>query len=184
VPAWYEAELRARGGTWTTTTAIAPKGRHGRQEVRLLWALADPALTSYVGSAGSVGEPWPHLAPMGRVERRRTLVRGGRVVKREVKVGYVITSAPPERADATRLLQVLRGHWGIENKLHWVRDVTLDEDRCQVRTGAAPQAFAALRNLALALLRRSGATNCAAAMRTHAGRPHGAVTLVLSGGQG
>ena len=59
----------------------------------------------------------------------------------------------------------VRGHWGIENRLHWVRDVTFDEDRSQVRKGAGAQAMAVLRNLAIGLLRRAGATNIAAALR-------------------
>ena len=162
----------------------APKAQHGRREVRLLWALADPEVNAYAGSSGERGTAWPHLAQVCRVERRRTLLRGGRVVKREVEVTYVVSSAPPERAGARDLLRALRGHWGIENKIHWVRDVVFDEDRCQVRTGAAPQAFAACRSLALALIRRRDGPGSpiAPALRTHAGRPHLAVALVLSGG--
>ncbi len=69
------------------------------------------------------------------------------------------------------------------HKTHWVRDVTFDEDRSQVRTGAAPQVMAAMRNLVLALLHRAGHANIAAALRTSAGRPAAAVTLILSGGR-
>lgn len=146
--------------------------------------LCDPEVNGYAGSSGEWGTPWPHLRQVCRVERERTLVRGGQVVKREVEVSYAITSAPPERADAAALLRDLRGHWHIENGGHWVRDVTFDEDRCQIRSGAAPQAVAACRNLAVALLRRrpGGCANVAAALRTYAARPHDAVTLVLSGG--
>ena len=93
---------------------------------------------------------------------------------------YAVTSRGPAGADAATLLAALRGHWGIENKLHWVRDVTFDEDRSQIRTGAAPQATAACRNLAIALLRRSGGTNIAAACRTYAARPLHAIALVAS----
>ena len=70
-------------------------------------------------------------------------------------------------ADARRLLSLSRGHWGIENRLHWVRDVTFDEDRSQVRTGAAPQVLAGLRNLVISLVRRAGHSNVAAALRRH-----------------
>jgi hypothetical protein len=175
--------VRGRGGRWSAATAREPKARHGRREVRLLWALAEPALNAYVGSAGSTGMAWPHLQQVCRVERRRRLLRRGRLVKEQVEVGYAVTSLPPDRAGARTLLAHLRGHWGIENRLHWVRDVTLDEDRCQVRAGAAPHAVAACRNLALALLRRSGAANIAAALRSHAGRPRAAVALLLSGGR-
>jgi hypothetical protein len=87
-----------------------------------------------------------------------------------------------EVADAGQLLAALRGHWGIENRLHHVRDVTFGEDRSQVRSGAAPQATAACRNLAIALLRRAGHANIAAATRTYAGRPHDAIALLATAG--
>ena len=179
---WLVRDLAARGGRLETVVAVEPKARHGRREARQLWALADPALNGYVGSSGEHRTAWPHLGQICRLERCRTLVRRGRAVKAHVEVGYAITSAPLGRASAAGLLRDQRGHWRIENQVHWVRDVTLDEDRCPVRTGAAPQVFAACRNLALALLRRCGCTNIAAALRTNAGRPHLAVTLVLSGG--
>ena len=156
-------------------TRVEPKARHGRHEARMLWALHDPAWNAALA--------WPHLAQVCRVERRRDGRRGGHVVKTEVEVSYAITSLPPGRADAATLLRLLRGHWGIENRAHWVRDVTFDEDRCQVRSGAAPQAFAACRNLTIALLRRRGHANIAEALRTYAGRPRDAVTLVTSGGR-
>jgi hypothetical protein len=125
-----------------------PKARHARREERRLWALHDPELNAYLG--------WPHLQQICRVERRRSLVRRGQAVRTEHAVTYLITSAGPERADAPLLLRTNRGHWGIENRTPHVRDVTFDEDRSQVRSGAAPQAFAACKNLALALLRRRG----------------------------
>jgi predicted transposase YbfD/YdcC len=60
---------------------------------------------------------------------------------------------------------LVRGQWSIENRLHWVRDVTFDEDRSRVRKGAGAQAMAALRNLAIGLLRLAGAKNIAAGVR-------------------
>ena len=147
----------------------------------MLWVIADPALNAYVGSAGSVGTAWPGVQQVVRVERERTLLKRGQGVKRERETSYGITSRPAERIDAAQLLQALRGHWGIENRAHWVRDVTFDEDRSQVRTGAAPEALAAFRNVATALLRRADADNIAAALRTLAGRPPCAVRLLLSG---
>lgn len=145
----------------------------------MLWALADPDLNARAGEAGTHGTAWPHLAQVCRVERRRVLCQTGEI---ERGVTYAVTSLPPARATAGRLLALLRGHWGIENKLHHVRDVTFDEDRSQVRSGAAPQACAACRNLAIALLRRTGATNIAAACRTYAGRPRAAIALVATAG--
>ena len=65
------------------------------------------------------------------------------------------------------MLKVSRGHWRIENRVHWVRDVTFDEDRSQIRTEAAPQVMAGLRNLVIALVRRAVHTNVAAALRRH-----------------
>jgi Transposase DDE domain len=91
-----------------------------------------------------------------------------------------VTSLGPEQAPAQRLLAVARGHWGIENRLHWVRDVCLGEDGCRVRTGDAPQVLAALRNASLRLMRSSGLTEMAAALRRHAAKPVEAVRLVMS----
>jgi hypothetical protein len=160
-------------------TVRAPKRRHGREEVRLLWLLADPVVLRGAGVHGTVGAPWPHLAQVGRLERRRTVSRRGQVHS-SVEVTYLITSLSPSHADARTVLGHSRSHWGIENRLHYVRDRTFDEDRSQVRTGAAPQVMATVRNLALALLRRAGHANIAAALRTYAGRPPTAVALVLN----
>jgi hypothetical protein len=160
-------------------TVAEPKARHGRREERMLWALADPALNARAGEAGTHQAPWPHLAQVCRVRRRRVDARTGEVAD---EVTYAITSLPPARADAGRLLALLRDRWRIENGLHHVRDVTFDEDRSAIRTGAAPQVAVAVRNLAIALLRRLGAPNIAAACRTFAGRPRTAVALVVTAG--
>jgi predicted transposase YbfD/YdcC len=179
LPPWYVAVLRQQGGAYDAVTVREPKRRHGRDEVRRLWTLADPVVLRGAGVHGTVGAPWPHLQQVCRVERRRTISRRGQVHD-SVEVTYAITSLPAARADARTLLGYLRHHWGIENKTHWVRDVTFDEDRSQTRTGAAPQVMASCRNLAIALLRRAGHTNIAAALRTYAGRPAEAAALVLA----
>lgn len=176
---WRTADLVARGGSWDACTVREPKARHGRREVRMVWTVADPALNAYVGSAGTVGEPWPDVQQLVRVERRRELVRRGQVVRVTHEVSYALTSLPPARATAAAMLEWLRGHWRIENGAHWVRDVVWDEDRCQVRAGAAPQVLAACRNLANALLRRAGFPGIAAALRTLAARPTVALQLVV-----
>lgn len=67
---------------------------------------------------------------------------------------YLITSLPAAEADPARLLALSRAHWGIENRLHYVRDVSMDEDRCRVRAGA--RALAGVRNAALAIIRQLG----------------------------
>jgi Transposase DDE domain len=71
---------------------------------------------------------------------------------------YGLTSLTAQKARPARLLSLNRNHWSIENRCHWIRDVTFDEDRCQIRTGAAAQVMAGLRNLVLSLLRMAGAT--------------------------
>ena len=95
------------------------------------------------------------------------------------EVVHGITSRPPEKADAKRLLELVREHWRIENSLHYVRDVTLGEDACQVRRGSAPQVLAALRNVSVHLLAHVEADNHARAMRL-AARFHEAINLLTS----
>jgi predicted transposase YbfD/YdcC len=89
-----------------------------------------------------------------------------------------MTSLAPAKADAARLLRLVRHHWRIENKSHWVRDVTFDEDRSQVRRGSIPQLMAAVRNVAIGLMRLSGHRNIAAATRRFAAQPWAAVALL------
>ena len=120
------------------------------------WALADPEQNAYVGSSGTLAKPWPHLRQIVAVERHRLQVRRGQIVATEAEVRYYVTSLAPADADAKALLALIRGHWGIENRLHYVRDVTFEEDRSQMRSGAIPQTFAACRNLVIGLLRPTG----------------------------
>ena len=108
---------------------------------------------------------WPGVAQVGRLER--TVVCRGEAT---VEVQYLITSVPRGRADAATLLGWARGHWGIENRLHYVRDVTMGEDANRTRSGSGPQVLAALRNLAVSKLRLDGVTNIAAALRRNAAR--------------
>jgi hypothetical protein len=130
--------------------------RHGgRTEVRELRATT--RLNDYLD--------WPGVGQVCRIVRT---VREHGAERREV--AYGITSAGPEWADAEALLAWNRGHWGIENRLHYVRDVTLGEDASRIRTGSAPQVMAGLRNAALTLLRGLGITNIAEAIRENAYR--------------
>ena len=75
-------------------------------------------------------------------------------------------------------MQLIRGHWAIENRLHYVRDVSFGEDGSQIRSGAAPQVLAALRNVVIGLLRDAGWSNIAAAVRYNAWRPGAALQLL------
>ena len=76
-----------------------------------------------------------------------------------------LSSLPAERATRARLLALSRGHWTVENRLHWVRDVTFNEDRSRVRKGAGAQVMASMRNLAISLLRMAGARYIAPVLR-------------------
>ena len=121
---------------------------------------------------------WVHFAGAAQIAQvRRTVTRGGR---KSVEVVYLITSADHQSAPPATLAAWVQGHWGIENRLHWVRDVSFDEDRSQVRTGNAPQVMATLRNTAISLFRQAGWTNIAAALRHHAAHPDEAVTCLLT----
>jgi predicted transposase YbfD/YdcC len=86
--------------------------------------------------------------------------------QKTVEIVHGITSLSAERADAKRLLALNRGHWAIENELHYRRDVTLGEDASRIRKGAAPEVMAALRNSIVHLLSDVVAPSIASAMRT------------------
>jgi len=138
---------------------------HGRVETRRITTTT--RLTGYLD--------WPGVKQVCLLERMRR-VQG----KVTVETVCAITSLGPEQASAERLLTIARGHWGIENRLHWVRDVSLGEDGCRVRSGEAPQILAAIRNAGLRLLRSSGLTEITAALRRHAAKPLEALRLVMS----
>ncbi len=138
--------------------------RRGRRVTRTIKVLDAPTWTGFIGAA--------QVAQI-----RRTVTRKG---KKTVEVVYLITSANHHDAPPATLAGWVQGHWGIENQLHWVRDVTFDEDRSQVRTGTAPQVMATLRNTAISLLRLAGSANIAVATRHHARNTSGAVTFLLT----
>jgi predicted transposase YbfD/YdcC len=127
---------------------------HGRQDTRTLKATE---LTTGIG--------FPGAAQVLRLTRTRTNRKTG---KRTRETVYAITSLTAIDAGPDQIAAWLRGHWSIENRLHWVRDVTYDEDRSQIRAGHAPQVMASLRNTAISLLRLAGHTNIAAGCRHHA----------------
>jgi predicted transposase YbfD/YdcC len=79
-----------------------------------------------------------------------------------IEMSYFITSLTPDHAAPKELAELIRGHWGIENPVHWVRDVTFDEDRSQIQVGNTPRVMVTLRNLAIGALRIAGHTNIAA----------------------
>lgn len=138
---------------------------HGRtDEVRRLAASTD--LTGYLD--------WPGLAQVFRLERTwREQGTPHRALR------YGITSLPPHRADAARLLALRRGHWGIENRLHRQKDVAFGEDASLIHRGQGPTVMALLRDAAVSLLHRAGVRQVAARLRFNAQRPEQAVALVV-----
>jgi hypothetical protein len=129
---------------------------HGRVELRTLKAVT----VNHFGL--------PHAAQVLQVTR--TTRELGTRRWRTVTV-YAITSLTFAQANPARLADSIRGHWAIENGLHWVRDVTFAEDASQLRTGSGPQVMACLRNLVIGVLGRAGPVNLAAALRHHARDP-------------
>lgn len=115
---------------------------HGRIEIRRCWAIADPVAFEYIRHY----EGWADLHTIVRVQRER---RFGSTIERED--AYYISSLSH---DASRLLQAIRSHWGIENSFHWVLDMTFGEDDSRIRTGDSPQNMAVLRHLALNILKK------------------------------
>ena len=93
-------------------------------------------------------------------------------------VRYGITSLMPQRASAAALLRLCRGHWTIENKLHWVRDAVFQEDASGIRTGGSPQVMAAMRNAALSVLRFNEWTDITDALQYFAAKPKLALNLI------
>lgn len=111
---------------------------------------------------------FPHCRQVARIERITTLVRTGKTRQEQIAV---ITSLAPEQASPAEVLERVRSHWSIENRSHWVRDVTFDEDRSQVRTDQGPRMMAILRNLAIAIIRLLGFDYLPKGLRYFAQRP-------------
>jgi predicted transposase YbfD/YdcC len=118
---------------------------------------------------------WPGLRQVIQIERRVINKKTGAAA---VEISYGISSLAAERADAQRLAALIRGHWRIENQLHWVRDAIFGEDRCRVRTGQAPHVLAAIRNLVIGVVRLAGFSSVTEALRHHAAHQRAATHLV------
>jgi predicted transposase YbfD/YdcC len=166
-------EWKKRGVVFDQRREVS-KG-HGRTEERTLRTLSDPEINRSAGVDGTVGAAWPGVSQILRIDRERT-VKGATTTE----TTDLITSLSPRDANAKTLLALVRSYWEIENRLHWVRDVTFGEDRSQVRSGSAPPVKAALINRTITLLRRTGVSNIAAALRTYAAHFLQAISLVLS----
>lgn len=137
---------------------------HGRVEQRSI---------KVVTVAAGLG--FPHAAQAIQIVRRTRRLNATRWRRETV---YAITSLPAPDAQPGQLAAWIRGHWKIENQLHWVRDVTYAEDASQARTGSGPHVMASLRNLAISLHRLAGHANIAAALRHTARRPNHAIEMI------
>lgn len=115
---------------------------HGRLEIRRCWTIDAPEYIAYLDPQGR----WPGLRGVVRIETER---RVGPQISRDIR--HYLTSLP---GDPSQLNQIIRTHWHIENKLHWVLDVAFREDDCRVRQGHAAENLAILRHIALNLLKQ------------------------------
>jgi predicted transposase YbfD/YdcC len=142
--------------------ATEEKG-HGRRERRTIQVMNAPA---------HIRKRFPHARQVALIERYVTrtvrVKKGKRWVKKQVKSAvavFIITSLDAREAAPEHLAGYVRGQWTIENKVHYVRDVTYREDASRVRTGPRPRIMATLRNLAIGLIRQAGYTRIAATIR-------------------
>jgi len=149
---------------WRTARSVN-KG-HGRLEIREL--VASTELAEFLAT------DWAGVAQVFRLTR--TISANGET---RIEVVYGITSLSPQAASAARLLDLVRAHWRIENRLHWRRDVTLREDHCQVRKGTAPRTLAVLNSFLLAVFDFLGVSNVAQQTRIFGAQPLQAVRLLL-----
>jgi predicted transposase YbfD/YdcC len=148
---------------WDGVTSVT-KG-HGRIETRTLEC-----------GTGLVDVlDWSGIAQVVRRTCERVMLKTG---KRTLTVSYAITSLAPTSARAPQLETLWRGHWTIENRKHYVRDVTLGEDRNQMHTGNAPRVLATLRSGLIDLWRALGWTNIADAVRACAASVQRTLTLI------
>lgn len=161
------AALKALPWNKVPVGSTSTESGHGRRVRRTIKVIEVPDLPG-----------WPQFTGVAQVAQlRRTVTRAG---NKSVEVAYLITSADHRAAPPATLAAWVQGHWCIENALHWVRDVTYDEDTSQVRTGHAPHVMASLRNTAIGILRLTGWDNIAAALRHHARDPERAITCALT----
>ena len=139
---------------------------HGRTTTRILKATE---IAEGIGFPGAV--------QVLQLTRTRTDDKTG---NKHTEVVYAVTSLSVADAKPAQIAAWLRGHWAIENRLHWVRDVTYSEDHSQIRTTGGPQVMATLRNTGISILRLTGHTNIASATRYHARDHHRPIKLLLS----
>lgn len=150
----------------TCTTEDSDHGRTERRTIQLA------PLGDYLGYPTI---DFPYATHAFLIERYVTHHRSG---TRSAHAALGITSLPTNLTHPTQVATYVRNHWHIENRLHWVRDVTYAEDHSHVRTGTAPRAMATLRNLAINALRSNGWNNIAKGLRHMARNPTRPLTLL------
>lgn len=159
------AQLRALPWTDVPVADQTSDHGHGRSETRTVKVTA-------VGVG--IGFPEARLALQIQRRSRRAGSRRWRT-----ETVYAITDLTLEQTSAAQLADALRAHWGVENRLHWVRDLTFTEDLSQIRTGHGPAVMATLRNLAISLHRQAGASNIATACRTVSRHPNRPLAMIM-----
>jgi predicted transposase YbfD/YdcC len=132
--------------------AVTIEKAHGRFEKRSVQT--STALNDYLD--------FPYVGQVFRIFRTATNCKTGKIRQ---QTAYGVTSLQTWQADARQIGELARGQWQIENRLHWVRDVTFDEDRSQARTGAGPRVLASLRNFAISCLRLADCKSIARGLR-------------------
>ena len=155
---------------WRWEQAETWEKAHGRLEHRSI--TCSPDLNDWFARR------WSGVAQVFRLERTTTLLKSGQVRRQIV---YGISNLPLSLAPAPRMLALNRAHWAIENRLHWRRDVTLREDACQTRTGAAPSMLARLNSAILSFMDRLGIHNVARQARFFDAHVELAVQALLTG---
>lgn len=155
---------------WRCEAAETWEKAHGRLEHRAI--ICSPDLNDWFATR------WAGVAQVFRLERTTTLLKSGQVRQQIV---YGISNLSLSQAPPTRLLELSRAHWRIENCLHWRRDVTLGEDACQTRTGEAPSMLACLNSTILSLMDRLGIRNVPRQTRFFDAHVEQAVQALLTG---
>lgn len=145
---------------------------HGRIERRTIQLAPPPWWLDPVADGFN---PFPYAEQVFRIHRQRFNLHGDPLSE---EVVYGITSLRAEQADEAQILDFVRGHWTIENSIHYVRDWTWDEDRSQVRKGSGPRTMATLRNLAISLIKLHGFKNVAQATRRLQANPPAILDLL------
>ena len=157
---------RLQGLPWTDVPigASTTEKAHGRITTRHI---------QVVSTSRPLG--FPHASLTARIQRLVTHVRTG---AKTSETAYVITSLTHDQITPERLADLVRNHWSIENKVHWVRDVAYDEDRSQIRTGTRARVMATLRNTALGLIRAAGITTITPTLAAMARRVERVIALL------